>query len=166
MHRILAIAGLSLALTTLPAAAQMITISPQQIGQIFCIARLGNDMASVQGLLTEALSQAIADAEKKDDDWAKANPGDKPPLGDGIPWQAWPDYAPQCAVGNVVPATDKATVEIGYTFPESPDANFTDTLHLLAVADPSIGEPVWRIDNLEYATGGDLQSTLIEAFAN
>ena len=166
MHRIIAFAGLALALTTLPAAAQMITLSPQQIGQVFCISRLGNDMAPVQGLLTPALTQAIADAEKKNADWEAKNPGEKPPLGDGIPWQSWQDYAPQCAVGNVDPVKDEARVAISYAFPDSPDANFTDKLHLFQVEDATIGTAVWRIDNVQYSDGGDLRSALLSAFAN
>lgn len=164
MHRILAFAGLSLALTTLPAAAQMATISPAQIGWIFCIARLGNDMAPVQGLLTPALSQAIADAEKKDADWAAKNPGEKPPLGDGIPWQAFPDYAPHCAVGIAEALKAEAWVDLNYGFPDAPDADFTDRLHLLQV-EGEFGATHWRIDNIEYASdGGDLRSTLVSAF--
>ena len=167
MYRTLAFAGLALAFATLPAAAQMITISPAQIGQIFCISRLGNDMAPVQGLLAPSLTQAIADAEKMDAAWAAKNPGDKPPLGDGIPWQAFPDYAPQCAAGNVDPGKDGALVEINYTFPDSPDASFTDKLHLTPVEGATVGATVWRIDNIQYANaGGDLKSVLVSAFAD
>lgn len=166
MQRTLVFAGLALALTTLPAAAQMTTISPQQIGQIFCISRLGNDMAPVQGLLTPALSQAIADAEKKDADWAAKNPGEKPPLGDGIPWQTFQDYAPQCAAGNVETVKAEARVDLNYAFPDAPDANFTDTLRLVQV-EGEFGTTYWRIDNIEYANnGGDLRSSLVSAFEN
>lgn len=165
MHRILAFAGLALALTTPPVAAQMVTISPAQVGQIFCISRLGNDMAPIRGLLTDSLAQAIADAESKDADWAAKNPGEKPPLGDGIPWQAYSDYAPQCATGNVEAQAGEASVEISYTFPDSLEASFTDRLRLRQVDGPIGGFPVWRIDNVAYAHhGGDLRSTLATAF--
>jgi hypothetical protein len=163
MNRILAFAGLALTLTTLPAAAQMVTISPQQIGQIFCISRLANDMAPVQGLLTPALTQAIADAEKSNADWEARNPGEKPPLGDGIPWQTWQDYAPECTVGAPGP---QGSAELHYHFPDAPDADFVDTLLLVRVEDPSIGQPVWRIDNVKYSDGGDLRAALLSAFAN
>jgi len=167
MYHTIAFASLALALTTLPAAAQMITISPAQIGQIFCISRLGNDMAPVQGLLTPALTQAIADAEKLDAAWAAKNPGEKPPLGDGLPWQTFQDYAPQCAAGTVETGKDGALVEINYAFPDSPAANFTDKLHLTPVEDQTVGATVWRIDNIEYANaGGDLRSVLVSAFAD
>jgi hypothetical protein len=166
MHRILALAGLALALTTLPAAAQMTTIDPGTMGRIFCVARLGNDMGPVTGLLSPSLTQAIADAEKKDAEWEKKNPGDKPPLGDGIPWQAFQDYAPQCTIGTVDSVLDEASVELNYAFPDAPEANFTDKLRFVQVMDHTVGGPVWRIDNVEYANdGGDLRSTLISAFA-
>lgn len=165
MYRILALGGLALALTSLPATAQMVTVSPAQVGQIFCIARLGNDMAPVRGLLTDTLAQAIAAAEKKNAAWAAKNPGEKPPLGDGIPWQAYPDYAPQCAPGNVAAGPGTASVEIGYTFPDALEASFTDTLHLRQVEGPVAGSPVWRIDNIGYAHGGgDLRSFLATTF--
>jgi hypothetical protein len=165
MRRILAIACLSAALTV-PALAQMATISPAEVGEIFCIARLGNDMAPVEGLLAPSLAQAIADAEAANTAWEKAHPGDKPPLGDGIPWQTWPDYAPQCTAAAADSATGTVSVEIRYAFPDSPDANFADRLRLVHVDDPATGTPLWRIDNVEYAEGGDLRSALVSAFAD
>jgi len=165
MHRIVALAGIALALPAAPASAQMHTLSPEDVGGIFCISRIGNDMAPVQGLLTVELAQVIADAEQKDAAWAAANPDDKPPLGDGIPWQTWPDYAPECTVGLVGPAQGEAWVDITYTFPAAPDASFTDRLHLVEVDRPTHSAGAWRIDNVVYAEGGDLRTVLAEAFA-
>lgn len=146
-----------------PAAAQMVTLSPEQIGQIFCISRLGNDMAPTEGLLTAALEAAIDVADAKNDAWEDANPGDKPPLGDGIPWQAWPDYAAQCTVGATTLMMDEAKVEIDYGFPDAPGANFTDTL-LLQLVPGEYDEKVWRIDNIAYGTESDLQALLLNVF--
>ena len=164
MQRIVALAGIALALTIAPASAQMHTLSPEDVGGIFCISRIGNDMGPVQGLLTTGLAQAIATAEQKDADWAAANPGDKPPLGDGIPWQAWPDYAPECTVGLIGPSKGEAWVDITYTFPDTPEASFTDRLHLVEVERPTHATGAWRIDNVEYAEGSDLRTVLKEAF--
>jgi hypothetical protein len=164
MLKTLALAGLALAITALPAAAQMHTLSPEDVGGIFCISRIGNDMGPVQGLLTAGLTKVIDDAEVENVAWAAANPGDKPPLGDGIPWQAWPDYAPECTVGLVGPAQGEAWVDITYSFPASPEAGFTDQLHLVAVEMPNQSGTVWRIDNVVYAEGGDLRSALTGAF--
>ena len=163
MHRFVAAA---LCLLATPSLAQMVTISPEQVGEIFCISRVGNDMAPVQGLLTAELTAAIAEAEAKNDAIQKAHPDEKPPLGDGIPWQAFPDYAAQCTVGEVTLEADRAVVDIAYGFPEYPDANFTDHLQLILVAQPNLPEPLWRIENLGYATEGDLRSVLVSAFAN
>src|ERR1700722_9098027 len=84
-----------------------IKLSPLQIGQISSIARLGNDMTPVEALLTPALQQAIAAADKRNAAWAKKHPGDEPPLGDGLPWQSTPDYAALCTTSH---ATTGATL--------------------------------------------------------
>lgn len=164
MNRFATAAALCLVAT--PSFSQMITITPTQIGEIFCISRTGNDMAPVEGLLTVELKAAIAEAEAKNDAIQKAHPDEKPPLGDGIPWQAFPDYAAECKVGKVTLEADQATVDIAYGFPEYPDANFTDHLQLRLVSFPMVSEPLWRIDDLTYATEGDLRTVLVSVFEN
>ena len=153
----------------LPATADdgMVGLKPEQIGQIFCLSRLGSDEGPITGLLSPELTAAIDDAWTKDDAWAAANPPDeKPPLGDGIPWQSYPDYAAECTVGLVTLMKTDAKVEIAYGFPEAPDANFTDTLLLKRVTNDEVGLEQWRIDNIAYATGSDLKASLIAAFEN
>jgi hypothetical protein len=162
MHRFPLVAA-ALALSAGSALAQPITLTPQQIGQVFCIARLGNDMAPVEGLLTAGLTAAIADAEMKNDVIQKAHPDEKPPLGDGLPWQAFPDYADQCRPGAVTFMMDEAHIAIDYAFKDYPDADFSDTLALKLVDDP-FGTRVWRIDNVVYAGDGDLRTALTAAF--
>lgn len=165
MHRLPLLASLALALFgAAPAAAQMITLTPEQVGEVFCIARLGNDMAPVEGLLTADLDSAIAEAERQNAEYEAAHPGDKPPLGDGIPWQSFPDYAAGCEVGAATLMMDEAAVTISYGFPDAPDAGFTDTLQLRLVDDPPAAGKAWRLDNLSYATEGDLRSALRNAF--
>ncbi|WP_374622912.1 hypothetical protein [Devosia sp.] len=151
-------------LAALPARADPVALTPEQVGQIFCISRVGNDMAAVSGLLTPDLASAIAQAEAADAAWAAANPGDKPPLGDGIPWQSYPDYAAVCTAGAATLMMDEASVAITYAFPEWPDAGFTDHLQLRLVDSPALGQRVWRIDNLAYGTEGDLRTSLRLAF--
>jgi len=161
---ILLVAGL----TSVPAVADdtMTTLKPEQIGQIFCLSRLGNDEAVLDGIMTADLKAIIAEAWSKDDAWEEQNPGEKPPLGDGIPWQAWPDYAAECTVGLVTLMKTDAKVEINYAFPEDAAANFTDTLLLKRVDMPDYGTGFWRIDNIAYSTGGDLKAVLASAFEN
>ena len=152
-------------LTMFPALAQdgPAILSPDQIGQIYCFGRLGNDASPIEALLTPDLGAAIADARAQNEAWAEANPGEKPPLGDGIPWQAWPDHAGRCMVQSTSYEMDEARVWLRYTYPETPRAEFVDTLHLKLIAGPD-GWNVWRIDNVSYETGGDLRSVLTMAF--
>lgn len=161
MRTILVLAAVALAT---PALAQPITLTPQQIGQIFCISRLGNDMAPVQGLLTTGLTSEIANALERNELIQKAHADEKPPLGDGIPWQAYPDHADQCQPGNVIFMMDEARVRIDYAFRDYPDAAFSDTLALRLIEDRSLGARIWRIDNIAYATSGDLREMLASAF--
>ena len=160
-----ALAAVSLvALPALAADDQMVTVSPEQIGQIFCISRLGNDEAVISGLIGPELQAAIADAEAKDDAWAKEYPGDKPPMGDGIPWTFAPDYAAKCDIGKVTLTDTEARVELHYGFPEYPDANYTDVLVLKRVDQPGFDTGFWRIDNIVYPDGTDLRTALIQIF--
>lgn len=155
--------------TPVPATAQdgPILMSPAVIGQIFCLGMIGNDMAPVKGgLLTADLNAAIDAALARSDAWADKNPGEKPPLGDGIPWSIIPDYAAECTVSDVVVADGQALVTITYGFPEYPEANTSDALALVAVPDAMIGAGRWRIDNVVYASDYDLRQALNLAFAD
>lgn len=151
-------------LAAAPALAQPANLTPRQIGEIFCAARAGNDMMPVTALLSDTLTTAIADAEAQNEVIARARPDEKPPLGDGIPWQAYPDYADRCAPGEVTFMMDEAIVPIAYSFTAYPDADFTDTLKLRLIDDPALGGRIWRIDDVAYATDGDLRTTLASAF--
>jgi hypothetical protein len=166
----LSLATLPLALLATPAPATAqdgpILLSPAAIGQIFCLGMVGNDMAPVAGLITADLTAAIADSQARSDAWAAKNPGDKPPLGDGIPWSIVPDYAADCMVGDVVTVDGQALVTVNYGFPEYPDANTSDALTLVAVPDPMIGASRWRIDNVVYADDYDLRRALKLAFTD
>lgn len=161
---VLAIAAASLFVLPAHADDTMATLKPEQIGQIFCLSRVGNDEAVISGILTEELASAIDAAWTANHAWEAANPGDKPPLGDGIPWQSWPDYAAGCAVGLVTLMKSDAKVEIQYHFPDAPDADFTDTLLLRRVDVPQVQTSFWRIDNIAFGGGGDLRASLAQAF--
>ncbi len=60
---------------------------------------------------------------------------------------------------------DEASVEIRHGFPEYPDADFTDRLKLRLVPG-SVGQKVWRIDDVAYAGEGSLTVALKSAFMN
>lgn len=168
MKRILLVAVLLAAVvgTPKPSFAEdtgPVILSPAQIGQIFCMSRIGNDMAPVEGLLTPDLTAVIAHAWEVNSAYEDEYPGEKPPLGDGLPWQAWPDYASKCDVGEIAIDGDRATVALSYGFPEYPRADFTDTLQLVLIDDAELGWKVWRIDNIAYENG-DFRSALEAAF--
>lgn len=151
-------------LLSAPAFAQSPAITPEQLGEIFCLARVADDMAPVDGLLTPGLRAAIAEAAEKNADIAARYPDEKPPLGDGVPWSSWPDYSPDCAPGAAELMMDEARIAISYRFPDEPAADYTDYLWLRLVDEPLTNRRVWRIDNLAYGTDGDLRTALQLAF--
>lgn len=160
-------APLAALLSALPALAeepQMVTLKAEQVGQIFCLSRIGNDEAVISGLLTDGLRTAIAAAEARDDAWARSHPDEKPPLGDGMPWQSAPDYADTCETGLVTLSKTDAKVEIKYTFKDYPDANYTDTLILKKVPIEGMDVGYWRIDDVIYPDGTDMKGVLVSAF--
>lgn len=143
----------------LPAHAQTTGLSPFQIGDIFCTASLADDMAPVMGLLTADFKATIDEAQAKNDALAAANPDEKPPLGDGLPWREYPDYADGCTVGTV---SDDA-VTINYSFSASPDANYSNSLRLEQV--DMFGRQVWRIVNVDFSStdAGTMRQSIFEA---
>lgn len=165
-HAIAALAILPL-FAAAPAQAGMATVTPEQVGEIFCISRTGNDDALLTGLLSDELRTLIAYADARNASLARAFPDEKPPLGDGIPWASYPDYAARCTVSVVAVESGTATLAIGYGFPEAPGADYTDTLVLeqqMHQVNPDIG--VWRIGDVRYSTGGTLRDVLTTAFDN
>lgn len=107
--------------------------------------------------LTEAVKSALAENAKLQ----AATPDEKPPLGDGVPWQSVPDRAPVCEAGAVLAEGESTLVEVRYSFPDAPDANWTDRLVLI----PGGGALV--IDDIRYGAEGDddtLRKALTEAF--
>jgi hypothetical protein len=149
---------------SIPASAQENGLAPHQIGEIFCLGRLASDMAPVLALTTPVLATAIAYAEARSDVIQRAAPDEKPPLGDGLPWQSYPDYAAECTVGDYSSSATMSGIKIHYGFPEAPEANFTDTLVLVPVPVEPGMEPFLRIDDVVYAAGGTLRESLDASF--
>lgn len=165
MRPVSAFAILSLLLPALPVYAQMPMITPEQVGEIFCLARQGNDMNAIAGLASPALSAAIAYAEARNDVLQRASPDEKPPLGDGVPWQSYPDYASKCTVGPVTSSATASGVPITYSFDEAPDGDFTDMLVLVPIPIYPGLPAVLRIDDIGYASGSTLREALTLAFS-
>lgn len=169
MRTITLAVALATALTTLPALAdnttsQMVVLKADQVGQIFCMSRLGNDEAVIEGILTADLGKAIADAEAKDGAYRAKHPDEKPPLGDGIPWQSSPDYAAKCTTGLATLSRNDAKIEIKYDFSDDAAAGYTDTLILKKLPIEGMDVGHWRIDDVVYPDGTDLKGWLVSAF--
>jgi hypothetical protein len=95
-------------------------------------------------LVTSDLFALIQKAERKNTLIAQTYPDMKPPLGDGIPYQSFPDYAPHCIVSALNYQRYVGMATISYRFPETPEANWSDHLRLKKQ------NGVWRIDNIVY----------------
>ncbi|WP_375451517.1 hypothetical protein [uncultured Devosia sp.] len=160
------LALLAFAALSTPALAQTRGLSPEQIGQIFCFASLGDDMAPAQALLTPKLTAAIATAETRNAVIQARAPDEKPPLGDGLPWRSFPDHADGCRVGTVTTHAAEAGVEIRYSFTDYPDANYTDTLLLVPVETETGLPPAWRIEDIVLANDQSFVGTLTSIFAD
>ena len=86
-------------------------------------------------LMTPSLLKVIAEAKARNDVIAKATPDEKPPFGDGIPYQSFPDAAPGCEAGEVVEKPGRTEAEVTYRFPDTPNADWTDRLKLVPEGD-------------------------------
>ena len=132
-------------------------------GATFCLMKDNPPGADLMVLVTPSLADEITKALAKNDEIQKAHPDEKPPLGDGIPFQSYPDVSPKCEVGKVEGEGAGAVVEIRHGFPEAPSADYSDRIVL--------GEGWTRgtvgIDDVLYGASGDngtLRRTLAEAF--
>lgn len=135
-----------------------------KVGDLFCTLTRDGAQFEPQYLLTRALIADIATALKKNDEWAAANPGDKPPLGDGIQFASFPDGAPLCRPGAVTDGEGGARLlDIEYVVGAEPSGNWTDRL-VLKTED---GLP--RIDDVLYGTEKyelGLRKALVSVFKN
>lgn len=145
------IAGVSTARADIPEDAQ-------KLGDIFCL--LGKDGGAFgrMYLVTRSLSEQINQAQRKNDEIAAAVPNEKPPLGDGVPYQSYPDEAPVCKVGKLTDKGKTQLLEIIYQFPDNPQGNWADRLELI-VEDGRL-----RIDNVLFGLA-DNGNTLRKALA-
>lgn len=148
-----------------PVLADETGLSPRQIGEVFCLSRLSGDTGPILGLLTPGLAADLAAAEQNNAAWEQANPGEKPPLGDGTPWASFVDYAAKCEVGAIDAKATHADIEIKYGFPEAPEADYSDWVALEKVDVPALYGKAWRIDNVAYVEDGNMRALLKDMFA-
>lgn len=150
------IAASSLAVTALhePAFAQ--SIPATTVAEMFCMGRTV-DPSLAAPYLAPDLVYATEKALARNVLWERDNPGEKGPLGDGIPWQSFPDRADQCTVDYAASAAEPMLVPVTYAIAGAPDAGWTDTL-VLEVID---GE--WKIVDVRYENDADSLAALLAA---
>lgn len=132
-------------------------------GAAFCLMKDNPPGADLMVLATPSLAAEIGKALAKNDEIQKAHPDEKPPLGDGIPFQSYPDVSPKCEVGKVEGEGAGAVVEIRHIFPEAPSADYSDRI----VLGHGWTRGTLGIDDVLYGEkggGGTLRRTLAEAF--
>lgn len=136
--------GLSLVFGLFAFAACGNDYTAEDTAQIFCnYTKTGNDDIPQQRLTTQ-LAADIEAAKKVNDKFVNAAPSDKPPLGDGIPFQALQDTATGCEVRTISKTADGKLAEIRHMFPSEPSADWSDYLVL------KNEDGMWRIDNVVF----------------
>lgn len=131
--------------------------------QAFCGLREADGGAARIYLLSPGLTEVVTAALEKNAAIQAEIPDEKPPLGDGVPYQGFQDYAPVCEPGESVVEGDKIIAEVKYAFPDQHEANATDRL-VLVKGDGG----VYVIDDIRYGAEGNedtLRSALAGAFA-
>jgi hypothetical protein len=137
---------------------------PQDVGAAFCAARLSSDATAMRLLFSPSLLKAIGEAEARNRIIAEATPGEKPPFGDGIPFQSFPDQAPVCEADEVREVSGHPEMDINYAFPETPAAGWTDRLKLLPQAEGSLIDDILFADVANGNPNQGLRRVLFEAF--
>jgi hypothetical protein len=135
----------------------------QAFGEVFCLVKDFPPQAGPAMLATPSLAEAIQQALDQNEVIAKAHPDEKPPLGDGVPFQGFQDATPKCEVGKIVGEGVGVVVEIRHIFPDAPSANYSDRLML----GQGWKAGFYGIDDVLYGADGDngtLRKTLVEAF--
>ena len=161
-----ALGGLAMGLAVLgggllPAHAQS---SAAELTAAFCATRTGSEEADVKPLLTPSLLELVNEAEQRSRAIGEANPDEKPPFGDGIPFQSFPDKPDTCVPGEPVAKAGMTEAPVTYAMTVAPEASWTDTLILTLV------EGKVLIDDIRYqssADGGEsftLRQILTDAF--
>lgn len=137
---------------------------PRTVADAFCKARLANDEQATLALLTPALVKVIGEAKARSDVIARATPDEKPPFGDGIPYQAFPDVAQDCDAGEVTEKPGRVEVEVRYLFPGTPNANWADRLKLVTEGDRLLIDDVLFANVANGEPDQGLRRILFEAF--
>ena len=151
-------------LAILPLAGSAFADDPRAVAEAFCKARLAGDEAATLALLTPSLVNAIEEAKARSDVIAKATPDEKPPFGDGMPYQSFPDGAQGCEPGETSEKPGRVEVKIDYLFPGTPNAGWTDRLKLMAEDDRLLVDDILFANVANGEPDQGLRRALFEAF--
>lgn len=121
------------------------TSAAERLAGRFCAAVVANDEGAAEKLMSQDLRLAIARARQANVEFERAHPGDKPPLGDGLPLAAFPDAPQTCKPGR----PDGETIAVRYDIAGAPDAGWED--RLILTGGPADG---LRIADIAYAPDG------------
>lgn len=105
-------------------------LQSEALARQFCAAVLKGDEAAAIALMTPDLQLQMAQLRLFDAAWQARNPGQKPPLGNGIRLTAWEDAPGTCTPGE----QGRYRIELTYTPASAPADQWRDTLILLRVA--------------------------------
>ncbi|MEO9339895.1 hypothetical protein ABFT80_20925 [Mesorhizobium sp. SB112] len=105
--------------------------TPEAVAKSFCEARVKGDDAAQRALFSPSLLRAVDEAEARNKLIADANPGEKPPFGDGIPFQGFQDHAPVCKPGKITGRAGRMEIQVSYDLPDFPGNGWSDRLVLV-----------------------------------
>lgn len=129
-------------------------LQSEALAQQFCAAMLKGDEAAAVALMTPDLQLQVEQLRKFDAGWRERNPGQKPPLGDGLRLTAWQDAPGTCKPGT----PGRYRIELSYSPASAPDHQWRDTLILVRVA----GDLKVADISFDPQTGGSLRGWVTE----
>lgn len=130
----------------------------------FCATRTSAIEARLKPLLTRSLLAVIAEAEERNRIVAEATPDEKPPFGDGIPYQSFPDRPDTCEPGKPVERAGRTEIAVTYGFAKTPRANWTDTLILVSAEGQSFIDDIRFRESADGSGALTLREILHDAF--
>ncbi len=134
------------------------------VAEAFCAAREAGDDQATLALASASLAGVIAEALARNARVQESAPDEKPPLGDGIPWQAFPDQAPTCTPGKPDATGTGFTVGVTYSFPDQPLGSWTDVLRLVPDGDRLAVDDVWYPQAANDASRPSLRRLIFDSF--
>lgn len=102
-----------------------------ELAAAYCAAAILYDETAAEALMSDDLRAAIATARAVSDAYALANPGDKPPLGDGLALTAYQDGRQSCTAEAV---TESGAVLV-YVPGSDPSSAWRDRIEVTRAAD-------------------------------